>query len=174
MEATVRVALPGWVGAGRQRTWATALDVTPLVEEWALVLLDPVGALARVAPAALRQPGWDLTGKATVSATVMRLVRDAAGDADVARTIEAAVGTGKMTLQGACLLLGLAATTALDANVGKASAVVLADLKRRRDAQSRVAAKRERQRSATAATRAEAARPTLSPLPGDAWGDAVK
>jgi pyruvate/2-oxoglutarate dehydrogenase complex dihydrolipoamide acyltransferase (E2) component len=174
MEATMRVALPGWVGAGRQKTWATARDVTALIEEWALVLLDPVAALARVAPAALKQPGWDLSGKATVTPAVMRLVREAAADADVERAVAAAVGNGRMMLQGACLLLGLAAVTALDANVGKSAALTLTDLKKRQAAQASAAVERERQRSAKAATRAEAARPTLTPLPDDAWGERVR
>lgn len=170
MDATVRVALPGWLGAGRTKTWATALDVSALIEEWALVLLDPVEAMARVAPAALKLPGWDLTGKATVTPTVMKLVRDAAASPEVERAVTEAVGAGKMDLQGACLLLGLAAATALDANVGKASAVVLADVKKRRAATASAEVKRERQRSAPAEVRAEAARPTLSPIPRDAFG----
>jgi hypothetical protein len=174
MDATIRVALPAWVGAGRQKTWATALDVTALIEEWALVLLDPVDALGRVAPAALKLPDWDLSGKATVTPAVMRLVRDAAQDPDIERTVAEAVGRGKMTLQGGCLLLGLAAVTALDANVGRAAALTLAELKKRETAKVSTAAKRERQRSATAAVRPEADRPTLSPLPDDAWGENVR
>jgi hypothetical protein len=174
MDATMRVALPAWVGAGRQKTWATALDVTALIEEWALVLLDPVDALGRVAPAALKLPGWDLSGKATVTPAVMRLVRDAAQDPDIERAVAQAVGKGKMTLQGGCLLLGLAAVTALDANIGRAAALTLADLKKRQATQLSAEAERERQRSATAAVRAEAVRPSLSPLPADAWGENVK
>jgi hypothetical protein len=76
-----------------------------------------------------------------------------------------------MTLQGGCLMLGLAAVTALDANVGRAAALTLADLKKREAAQVSTAAKRERQRSATAEVRPEALRPTLSPLPDNAWGE---
>lgn len=52
----------------------------------------------------------------------MRLIRDAAQDADIERAVAQAVGKGKMTLQDGCLLLGLAAVTALDANVGRAGA----------------------------------------------------
>lgn len=163
----MRVALPGWIGAGRQKTWATALDASALVEEWALVLLDPVGALVRVAPAALKLPGWDLTGKATVTPAVMRLVREAAGDPHVARAVTDAFGSGKTTLQSGCLVVGLAAVTALDANVGKASALALAELRKRRAAEVSAAAERERQRSAAAAVRSEAARPTLEPLPSE-------
>lgn len=167
MEATMRVALPGWVGAGQQNTWATALDVSALVEEWAVVLLDPVDALVRVAPAALKLSGWDLSGKATVTPAVMRLIREAAGDAYVESAITEAFGSGKMTLQGGCLIVGLAAVTALDANVGKASALALAELKKRRATEVSTAAERERQRSAAAAVRSEAARPTLEPLPSE-------
>jgi hypothetical protein len=174
MEATMRVALPGWLGAGRQKTWATALDVTALVDEWALVLLDPLDALGRVTPAALKLPGWDLSGKATVTPAVMRLIRDAAQDPDIERAVTQAFGKGKMTLQGGCLLLGLAVVTALDANVGRAAALTLADVKKRQAGQVSTGAERERQRSATAAVRAEAVKPKLSPLPDNAWGDNVK
>lgn len=174
MDATMRVALPEWVRAGRQKSWSTALDVTPLVEEWALVLLDPVDALGRVAPAALKLPGWDLSGKATVTPAVMRLIRDAAQDPDIERAVAQAFGKGKMTLQGGCLLLGLAAMTALDANVGRAAALTLADIKKRQATQVSTGAERERQRNATATVRAEAVRPKLSALPDDAWGENVK
>jgi hypothetical protein len=98
----------------------------------------------------------------------MKLIRDAAADAEVERAVADAIGPGRLTLQGACLLLGLAAVTALDANIGKASALTLAEVKKRQAARGSVAAQRERQRSAPAATRAEAARPTLSPLPPEA------
>jgi hypothetical protein len=192
MEATLRVGLPGWLIAGRQKSWATALDVTALVEEWTLALLDPVDALRRAAPEALRLPGWELAGKATVNATTMRVVRDAAADPDVQALIEEAIGPGKLTLQGSCLLLGLAAVTALDANIGKASALMLSDVKKRQVAKEGAAAKREHQRSAHAAalsemekptvaalaepasTKAGAERPVLTEMPPDAWGTAVR
>lgn len=174
MEATLRVALPGWLAADRHKSWSTALDVTPLLDEWALALLDPVDALRRVTPNALRLPGWELSGKATTSPAVMRLIRETAGDAEVVRHVEKAFGPGKLSLQGSCLLLGLAAVTALDANIGRASALVLADVKKRQAARESAAAQRERQRSAPAAVRPEAGRPTLSPLADDAWGENVK
>jgi hypothetical protein len=185
MEATLRVGLPGWLAAGRQKSWSTALDVTPLLDEWALALLDPVAGLRRVAPSALQLPGWELCGKATVTPAVMRLVRDAAEDAEVVGAIEAAVGPGMLDLQGSCLLLGLAAVTALDANIGRASALVLADVKKRQATRESAAAQRERKRSAPAAAREQATRPalaqlkerppdggrpTLTPIPADAWG----
>ena len=170
MNAILRVALPGCVGAGHQKSWAAALDVTPLLNEWALALLDPVEALRRVAPDALKEPGWDLTGKATVTPALMKLVCDAAADTEVVRAIESAIGPGRLTFQGACLLLGLAAVTALDANVGKASALVLADVRKRRAATASAEGKRERERSAPPEVRAEAARPTHYPIPPDAFG----
>jgi hypothetical protein len=49
VEATLRVGLPGWLIADRQKSWATALDVTALIDEWALALLDPIDALRRAA-----------------------------------------------------------------------------------------------------------------------------
>jgi hypothetical protein len=189
MEATLRVALPGWLGAGRQKTWAGALEVTPLLDEWALALLDPVASLRRVAPAALELPGWELSGKATVTPAVMRLVRDAADDADIVAAVEASVGPGKLGLQGSCLLLGLAAVTALDANIGRASAFALADVKKRQAAAESAAAQRERERSAPAAARKRARRratasldaerarderPVLSPMHPATWGEDVR
>lgn len=171
MEATVRVGLPGWLVEGRQRSWSTALDVSALVDEWAVALLDPVEALKRAAPAALALPGWELAGRATVTPAVMRLLREAASDAEMVAVIERAIGRGKLGLQGSCLLLGLAAVTALDANIGRASALVLADVKKRQDARERVADERERQRSAEDA--APPLRPVLSPIPPDAFGKAA-
>jgi hypothetical protein len=187
MEAIVRVGLPGWLSTGRQRSWATALDVTALLDEWALALLDPVDALRRAAPAALEQPGWDLCGRATLTPAVMRLVRDAAAEPEVVAHIEKVVGPDKLTLQGSCLLLGLAAVTALDANIGRASALMLADVKKRNATKASAAAQRERERSAPAAARHRPGRPALapldggvpssggerpelSPIPADAWG----
>jgi hypothetical protein len=191
MEATLRVGLPGWLVAGRQKSWATALDVSTLVEEWALALLDPVDALRRAAPAALEQPGWELCGRATVTPAVMKLVREAAADPEVVAHIEKVVGAGKLSLQGSCLVLGLAAVTALDANIGRASALMLADVKKRKATRESAAAQRERQQSAPAAARHRADRPALapldggvpssagerpelSPMPADAWGKDVR
>lgn len=164
MEAIVRVALPGWLLASRQKSWATALDVTPLLDEWALALLDPVDALRRAAPAALALPGWELAGRATVSPAVMKLVRDAATDPEVVALIEKAVGPDKLGIQGSCLVLGLAAVTALDANIGRASALMLAEVKKRKAARESAAAQRERQRSAPAAARDPAVGPAVVPL----------
>jgi hypothetical protein len=174
MEATLRVGLPGWlVAAGRHSSWSTAFDVTALVEEWALALLDPVDALRRATPAALELPGWSLCGRATVSPSVMKLVREAASDPEVVAHVERSLGRGKLSVQGSCLLLGLAAVTALDANIGRASASLLADVKKRQAARNAAAAERERQRSAEAAATPDAARPSLSPIPADAFGKAA-
>lgn len=75
--------------------------------------------------------------------------------------------------------------TALDANIGRASALILADVKKRQAARASAAAQRERKRSAPAAARQlaerpalasleapqpDGERPTLTPLPPDAWG----
>lgn len=135
MEATLRVALPASLLA-KPGSWATALDVTALLDEWALGLLDPVEALRKGAAKALAQEGWDLGGKATVSTATMRLIREAAADADLITTVKAS-GCGQLVrrdqlgAQGVCLLLGLAVVVTLEANVGKAAALFLADYDKR-------------------------------------------
>jgi len=191
MEATLRVGLPGWLVLGRQPTWQTALDVAPLVEEWALAFLDPVDALRRSAPAALKQPGWELAGRATVTPALMRLVRDAAADADIRALVERALSGGAVSVHGTCLIVALAAVAALDANVGKASSFVLAETRKRKVAREAAAAQRERQRSAPAdaadtpeavptqgakgdAEATGGVRPNLSAIATDAWGEAAR
>lgn len=183
MEATVKVALPGWMLA-RRGPWSGLLDVTALVEEWAVGLLDPVGVLRRHAAKALEYPGWDLCGKATVSAATMRLLREAAADRDVLEAVSqsryAPLVSERLGAQATCLLLGLAATTALDAYIGKAASSVRADVKKRYDQAARtseVQRTSERQRSKDAPSEDAAAerpvrvsrpmRPILSPLPAD-------
>lgn len=183
MEATVKVALPGWMLA-RRGPWSGLLDVTALVEEWAVGLLDPVGELRRHAAKALEYPGWDLCGKATVSAATMRLLREAAADRDVLEAVSqsryAPLVNERLGAQATCLLLGLAATTALDAYIGKAASSVRADVKKRHEQAARpseVQRTSERQRSEDAASEDTTAkrpvplrlreRPTLSPLPAN-------
>jgi hypothetical protein len=141
MEATLRVALPGSLLA-KPGSWATALDVSDLLDEWALGLLDPVEALRKGAAKALAQEGWDLGGKATVSGATMRLIREAAADADLIAAIKASdcgqlVRRGQLGPQGVCLLLGLALVVTLEANVGRAAASFLAEYDKRAVAAAR-------------------------------------
>lgn len=173
MEAVVRVALPKWLASLRPLTakpesWKQAPDVTPLVEEWALIFLDPVEALRANVSAALAQPGWTLAARATLTPATARLMRDAARTDEVGEALRAA-GGGVAAMP---LLVGLVAVTAVEANLGKAAADALVALSKHEDLQARAAAQRERQRSAPAA--AEAARPTLSELAPDAFGEAVR
>lgn len=169
MEVTVKVALPGWMLA-RRAPWSGLLDVTPLIEEWTLALLDPIDELRRYAGEALKYPGWDLCGKATLSPAMMRLVREAASDVDVlaavARSSYAPLVRGRLQPQATCLLLGLVVVTALHADIGKGAAALRAEIKGRQQHPARTS---ERQRSEDDAPRAAAAaeRPTLSPLPAD-------
>jgi hypothetical protein len=116
----------------------------------------------------------------------MKLVRDAATDPEIVAHIEKTVGPGKLSLQCSCLLLGLAAVTALDANIGRASALILADVEKRRAARERAAGQREPQRSAPAAAERPSLStvddgvqqprpaPVLAPIPADAWGEAAR
>ena len=151
MEATLRVALPASLLA-KPGSWATALDVSALLDEWALGLLDPVEALRKGAAKALAQEGWDLGGKATVSAATMRLIREAAADADLIAAVKASacgqlVKRDRLGPQGVCLLLGLAVVVTLETNVGKAAALFLAEYDKRAVAAARAeraAAERER------------------------------
>jgi hypothetical protein len=141
MEATLRVALPGSLLA-KPGSWATALDVNALLDEWALGLLDPVDALRKGAVKALAQEGWDLGGKATVSTATMRLIREAAADADLVAAVKASeygrlVKRSHLGPQGICLLLGLAVVVTLEANVGKAAALFLAEYDKRAVAAAR-------------------------------------
>lgn len=158
MDATLRVALPASLLA-KPGSWATALDVSALLDEWALGLLDPVEALRKGAAKALTQEGWDLGGKATIGPATMRLIREAAADADLVAAVKASgsgqlVRRGQLGPQGICLLLGLAVVVTLAANIGKAAALFLADYDKRAVA----AAHRERA-AAERASAAEAAPP---------------
>jgi hypothetical protein len=75
---------------------------------------------------ALEYPGWDLCGKATLSAATMRLLPEAAADADVlgavAKSSYSPLVRGRLQPQAACLLLGLVAVTTLHADIGKGAA----------------------------------------------------
>jgi hypothetical protein len=135
MEATLRVALPASLLA-KPGSWAAALDVSALLDEWALGLLDPVEALRKGAAKALAQDGWDLGGKATVRTATMRLIREAAADADLIAAAKASacgqlVRRDQLGPQGVCLLLGLAVVVMLEANIGKAAAAFLAEYDKR-------------------------------------------
>jgi hypothetical protein len=141
MEATLRVALPASLLA-KPGSWATALDVSALLDEWALGLLDPVEALRKGAAKGLAQEGWDLGGKARVTGTTMRLIREAAADADLIAAVKASacgrlVRRGQLGPQGICLLLGLAVVVTLEANVGRAAALFLAEYDKRAVAAAR-------------------------------------
>jgi hypothetical protein len=88
MEATLRVALPASLLA-KPGSWAGHSDVSALLDEWALGLLDPVEALRKGTVKALAQPGWELGDKATVSTATMRLIREASADPDLIAAVKA-------------------------------------------------------------------------------------
>lgn len=178
MEATVRVALPKWLTglrapSARPGSWGQAPDVTALLEEWALVFLDPVAALRANVVAALGQPEWTLSAKATLTQTTARLLRDAARAEEVEAAIRAAGGDGG-SVGTVPLLVGVAAVTTVEANIGKAAADALVALQKREAVEAIAATQRERQRSAPVAATAEAARPTLTEIPADAFGEAAR
>jgi hypothetical protein len=135
MEVTLRAALPESFLV-KPTGWNQALDLTDLVEEWTLGLLDPVDALRRSAKRMLKASKWELCAKATVSAPTMRLIREAGTDSDVVAAVKGSayksfVKDEAPTPQGVCLLLGLAVAVAIEANVGKAGAMFLRDYDKR-------------------------------------------
>jgi hypothetical protein len=153
MEVTLRVALPETFLV-EPTGWNHALDLTELVDEWALGLLDPVDAMRRSVARMLKQGKWELCAKATVSATTMRLIREAAADPDVIAAVKSSfksfVKNGALTPQGVCLLLGLAVAVALEANVGRAAALFLRDFDKRGVEAARAGRAKAEQASAAA------------------------
>jgi hypothetical protein len=135
MEVKLRVALPESFLV-KPTGWNHALDLTELVDEWALGLLDPVDALRRSVKRMLKASKWELCAKATVSAPTMRLIREAAADHDVVAAVKGSpyksfVKDEALTPQGVCLMLGLAIALAIEANVGWAAALFLRDFDKR-------------------------------------------
>jgi hypothetical protein len=154
MEVTLRAALPESFLV-KPTGWNQALDLTDLVEEWTLALLDPVDALRCSAKRMLKAPKWELCAKATVSVPTMRLIREAADDPDVVAAVKGSayksfVKEEALTPQGVCLLLGLAAAVAIEANVGWAAALFLRDFDKRAVEDARV--ERAKAEQASAAT----------------------
>jgi hypothetical protein len=179
MEATVRVALPSWLAGlrplhAKPESWGQAPDVTALLEEWALAFADPIAALQANVGAALGQPGWTFGAKATLTQTTARLVREAVKAQGVEAAIRAALGNRSTRHATIPVLVGVAVVTAVEANIGKAASDALLVLQKRDAVKTRAAAERERQRSAPAAAEVAAARPTLSPMPDDAFGEAAR
>src|SRR5207237_10740592 len=100
--------------------------VTALVNEWALGTLEPVEAVRKEARTRLADDGWAFRGRAVVSAAHVRLLRDAAVDADVvdavrASTAKSVLEADQLGRQGMALVLGLACIAALRADAGKAA-----------------------------------------------------
>jgi len=103
-------------------------DVTALLEEWA-VLLNPVAAARRIAPDVLAASGWEMAGRATVSTSVIRLLREAAKDAEVVAAFSQSQRFASFVENGVLeddraisILAALAVTASVRAAVGRESA----------------------------------------------------
>lgn len=127
------VALPAvvreLVGRGRLP------DVSALLAEWT-ALLDPPAALADAAARDVeRLRGWPVGGRAAVSSTALRHLRDAAKRDDVAAVLRSLTPEGgDETIDARTLpfLIGLAVAAALRAGVGVTSSGLRDELRARR------------------------------------------
>ena len=132
-EPSMLVALPvavrALVGRGRLP------DVSTLLSEWT-ALLDPPAALADAAARdAERLRGWPVGGRAAVSSTALRHLRDAAKRDDVAavlRSLTPERGDDTIDTRALPFLIGLAIAAALRAGVGVISSGVRDELRARR------------------------------------------
>jgi hypothetical protein len=129
-------------------------DLTPFLDEWATLLLDPVQALEDRASDHLDLCGWQAAGWAQVSTSVVRLLRDAARrEAVIVAMVKhdpaLAVRRVESGQEVVCLdplralpkIAGLAVATALWGRVGKESRRVWTE-KKRADHAARQAAER--------------------------------
>lgn len=127
------VALPSavrdLVGRGRLP------DVSALLSEWT-ALLDPPAALADAAALdAERLRGWPVGGRAAVSSTALRHLRDAAKRDDVAAVLRALTperDDDAIDMRTLPFLIGLAVAASLRAGIGVASSAIRDELRARR------------------------------------------
>jgi hypothetical protein len=121
-------------------------DVSTLVAEWT-ALLDPPAALADAATRdAERLRDWPVGGRAAVSSTALRHLRDAAKRddvADVLRSLTPERGGDTIDCRTLPYLLGLAVAAALRAGVGVASSGIRDELRARRTEAPRAAERSE-------------------------------
>ena len=174
-DPVIRIPLP--------LVWAQALasvpttgrpdDLTALLNEWC-VLLDPVAALRAGADDVLAATGWEIAGIAAVSSTALRLVRDAAKDADVVRALAASrdfasyVEGGRITgTRGVAVLAGLAVAASVRAGVGREAGLIRKKLKARRMPMGKTRAPGGASGAAAEPGAREVERPTLAPLPAN-------
>jgi hypothetical protein len=144
------------IGSNRR---GAEIDLTALIEEWAVGFLRPAEALSAAVPRLLSAgENWQLRARATVTPPLVRLLRQVAEAPGVVGAIEVSdcdflVVNGELRPDATCLLLGLAAALALEAGVGREAKRLAAEAERR-------AAERSAREQSDAN-----ARPKLAPLP---------
>jgi hypothetical protein len=88
MDAVLVVALPEWFAYALGAAWPDKQrDLTRVIEEWAM-FPRPVDAAIEDAEFLLRDADWIPAAKTSVSASVLRLVRQATDDPRLVRAIE--------------------------------------------------------------------------------------
>ncbi len=174
-DPVIRIPLP--------LVWAQALasvstmgrrdDLTALLNEWC-VLLDPVAAMRAGANDVLAAAGWDIAGTAAVSSTALRLLREAAKDADVAKALagsrdfatyvenERIIGSRAVSV-----LAGLAIVASVRAGVGREAGLVRMKLKPRRRPTGETRAPGAASAAPAEPGAREVERPTLAALPAN-------
>jgi|SRR5581483_38612 len=174
-DPTFRAALPQWLHDALRPSDATddaLVDVTPLVVEFAFSL-DPAGSACVQAPRILQGDDWKLVGECAVSASLLRTLREVAGDPRIVRAVADRYPglvdrkAGTMKPRALPVLLGIAAAAAVGLRAGKLSAAVA-----RRAARE---LRSERQRSDDGSPAAPlvlqspslGGKPQLAPLPDD-------
>lgn len=172
-DPVIRIPLP--------LVWAQALasvptpsrpdDLTALLNEWC-ALLDPVAALRAGADDVLAATSWDIAGIAAVSSTALRLLREAAKDADVVRVLAGSrdfasyveddriIGT-----RAVAVLAGLAVVASVRAGVGREAGLVRKKLKGRRKPTGETRAPGAASGAPAEPGARDEGRPTLAPLP---------
>lgn len=138
METTVYVAIPKRLAdAISSPHRAAEVDLTALLEEWATGFVFPTEALIKRARQILAtEADWKLRARATVTPATTRLLRDAATHDEVLKAVAGSelawlLDETELKPQATCLLLGLAALTALEAEVGREARRLNAEAERR-------------------------------------------
>jgi hypothetical protein len=170
----IRIALPlVWAQALGSLSNAASPDLTALLNEWC-ALLDPVADLRAGADDVLAATGWDIAGNAAVSSTTLRLLREAAKDADVTRALGASrdfssyVEDNRVTGSRAMsVLAGLAVVASVRAGVGREAGLVRKKLKARRKSMGETRAPGAASEAPAEPGGGDDGRPALAPLPAN-------
>lgn len=179
-----RVALPAWLHealsneqgadskAGEEKKGAEVapVDVTGLVVEFS-ASLDSLAVARMQTRELLDGENWRLVGECVVSTTILRVLREMAGDRKLLQLVgdryPSCVGDSVLVPRAMPLLLGIAAASAVGLRAGRVSASVV----RRAVGEPRSERQRSDDSSPTALLNLQSpslgGRPTLTPLPDD-------